>query len=106
MNPNGHPANLWKPGRRLDPATFDEAVVIELTAGRRPAGRVRTVDWWEAVRRLHARRLTDGQIAYRLGKNIGVVLKIRQRFDLAAVAGQGRRGPLDLPRAGRRKAEA
>lgn len=103
MNPNGHPATLWRPGRKLDPADFDEVVVAELVAGRRPGGRIRTVDWWEAVRRLHGDRMTDGQIAYRLGKNPGVVLKIRRRFGLPAVAGLGRRGPVSAPTVNRKR---
>lgn len=102
---NRRTSGLWKPGRKLDPADFDEVMVAELVAGRRPGGRIRTVDYWEAVKRLHARDLVDSQIAYRLGKNPCVVFHIRKRFGLPAVDGPGRRGPLDLPRAKRGRAQ-
>lgn len=42
--------------------------------------RAHTVDYWEAVRRLRMRRLSDGQIAYRIGKSRHSVWRIRSRI--------------------------
>lgn len=95
MNATGTVSNLrWGP---LDPDAYDEAVVQALLLERPVAAR--TVDYWEAVRRLWRERYTDGQIAARLRKRRRNVLRIRKRLGLPAIVGryEGVRGPLDVP---------
>lgn len=76
--------------------SFDEVVVAELVAGRKPATRVTRADRAEAVRRLAARRFSDGQTAYRLGIARRTAGRIRRRNNIAAGVPVGHTGPLPV----------
>lgn len=83
--------------KHYDPAGFDEGAVQELCRGSWSPHH-RTVDFWEAIRRLNTReRLTDGQIAYRIGKPRRTVLRVRTKLGVPAVVGTGCRSLVSAP---------
>lgn len=68
-------------------ADHDPVAVGVILSGVPDGGR--TVDYWEAVRRLHARQLTDGQIGERIRKGRKTVWRIRHRLGLPPVVPPG-----------------
>lgn len=75
-----------KGGRpRADDGIPDPVLVDRLVTGRGYAGRVSAADGHEAVRRLHALGMTDGQIGCCTGYTRRNVTRIRVLLGLAAV---------------------